>query len=377
VIVGAGLVGVSTAYWAARGGGAPPVILESSALAAGATGRSTGLVLTGGLEPFTELAGRVGSERAEALWELSRESTALLREEILAPGAVACDYQSEGSWRTAREGSAAEHGWRESVEILRGSGFDVTWRSASEVRHRAGGEQLGGALFAPGDGAVDPTALCQGLLEICGAELRTGIRVRHLEPRGDRVLLVWNGGRALARRAVLAVDGAVGPLVPSLATKVHSVVLQALATAPGPRLLEGAWLVAPDGLWLRQLADGTVLAAGGTEEGARGERGFLELPTASGQSRLEEIVAALFPRIGTLAPHHRWAGAIARSSDGLPWLRTVPDIGNAAYASGLDGHGLSLGFALGRRLAAWMDGDEEALRSFQAAATEPASGPQV
>ena len=65
---------------------------------------------------------------------------------------------------------------------------------------------------------------------------------------------------------------------------------------------------------------------------------------------------------------HRWAGTMVRTADGLPWVRSGPGVPAAAYACGFNGGGLSLAFALGRRLARWAgDGDEAHLTAFQPA----------
>src|SRR5437868_11139913 len=96
VIVGAGLVGASTAWWAARAG-RRVVVLEAQRVGAGATGRSTGFLATGGLRPFNRLAERVGEERALRLWELSQENLGLLRRELLTAGRVDCGWRPEGS----------------------------------------------------------------------------------------------------------------------------------------------------------------------------------------------------------------------------------------------------------------------------------------
>jgi glycine/D-amino acid oxidase-like deaminating enzyme len=125
--------------------------------------------------------------------------------------------------------------------------------------------------------------------------------------------------------------------------------------------------VAPHGVSLRQLDDGTLLMAGAAPSGAG--KGFLEAPTGAGQARLEALLQELFPAADRRRVLHRWAGTLARTADGLPWMRTVPDVPAAAYACGFNGGGLSLGFAVGRRLARWAgDRDERHLAVFQPAA---------
>ncbi|HEV8632103.1 MAG TPA: FAD-binding oxidoreductase, partial [Thermoanaerobaculia bacterium] len=228
-----------------------------------------------------------------------------------------------------------------------------------------------GALYVDGDGGVDPVALCRGMLALSGAEVRQGVAVRGLEAAGEGVRVSWAGGEMVARAVVLALDAHVAPLVPALASRLQPVGVEALATAPASRRIHGLWVVGPQGFSLRQLADGTLLATSGSGDADGG--GFLETPTAAGQARLEAALQELFPSAERLPVLHRWAGTIARTSDGLPWVRSVPGVPAAAYACGFNGGGMSLGFALGRRLAGWLATQDEAeLALFRAAAPAPA-----
>ena len=308
VIVGAGFVGLSAAWWCARAG-VRAVVLESGDVAAGATGRSTGFLVTGGLVPFRRLAERVGQDRALRFWDLSRDNTQLVRDELIERGLIDADFVAEGSWRTAPVGTAGEAEWEESGLVLRAEGFDVEWQPPSEVRLRTGSGVLGGALYVAGDGGLDPLALCRGLVRTARIDVRSGVRVRHLEPEGERVLLTWSGGRVIARCVVLAVNAAVGPLVPGLAQKVEAMALQGLAMAPGERWLEGVWSTAPEGVTLRQLADGTVLAAGGAEP-AMGDR--------TGLSRDPDRLAAGGARAAN-------AGDLSRGSAPVPCSTAGPE----------------------------------------------------
>ncbi|HVS04378.1 MAG TPA: FAD-dependent oxidoreductase, partial [Thermoanaerobaculia bacterium] len=292
VVVGAGVVGLAAAYWATRQG-ARVVVLEGQRVAAGSTGRSTGFLVTGSLHPFTRLAARVGEERALELWELSRENRCLVT--ALVDAGLDCELVAEGSWRTCRSGDPLEAEWEASAARLVKEGYAVEWRSPSRVREASGSPHLGGALFAAGDGGLDPVSLCRGLAAAAGAEVRIGSRVRHLEAAGERVRLAWNGGHALARRVVVAVNAYAPPLVRALGEKVRAVRLQALATSPAARRLPGVWVVGPDRLCLRQLPDGSLLAAGVGRPAAPDTHGYLEHPTASGQAELEGALGELMP----------------------------------------------------------------------------------
>ena len=371
VVVGGGLLGAATAWWAARDG-RRVLLLEAHRVASGATGRGPGLVLTGGCEPFVELAARVGEWRALQLWELSRESVGMLRRELLLTSRVECGWRPEGSWRTAPAGSAAERQWEESAARLAAEGFAVEWRDAAEARALSGSPPLGGAMGCAEDGSLDPVALCRGLLAQSAVQVREGVAVRSLEPMGERVRLAWEAGEVVARSVVLAASAHSASLVPGLSARLRAVGMQALAAAATPRRLPGAWIVDQEGasgreaVSLRQLADGTVIAAAHPGTGA--QAGYLDLPTAAGQADLEGAVNRLFPALGRLAVRQRWAGTVAQTVDGLPVAGVAPSVPGAAYACASDATGPAVAFVLGRRLARWTaDRDPAHLALFVAA----------
>jgi len=76
------------------------------------------------------------------------------------------------------------------------------------------------------------------------------------------------------------------------------------------------------------------------------------------QGALERFLAEYFPRFADRPVRHRWAGTMAFTADGLPCFGTVPEIPAALYAAGMNGHGMSLGFATGRYLARRVGGED-------------------
>ena len=264
-IIGAGIAGLSTAYWLTKVG-RRPVVLEADAIASHASGRNAGFLITGTAEPFAVLARTMGEARTRRFWELSSASRELLRAELLDAGRIDCAFQPEGSWIAALAGhSEQEAELRESCEILAGFGLDLQWRDAAEVRRASGSDRLGGAIFQPRDGGLDPVRLCREIARVssaAGADVRTGFRVRALEPEGDRVRIVSDSGHLLAERVVVCANAYASSLLPHLAARVRPVRGQILATAPGPRDLDGVWYVNDGYEYLRQLPDGTFLLGG-------------------------------------------------------------------------------------------------------------------
>jgi len=367
-VIGGGVVGLSTAWWLSRLApeGHRVLVLEAENLAARASGRNAGFLLTGTPEPFTALAEEIGRDAALALWHRTRENRELVRGELLDSGRVDADFLPEGSWLAAL---AAEEGQEEALEAscaeLRGEGFDdLHWRPAAEVAEASGSRRLGGAIHQPRDGGLDPVRLCRGMAADAasrseGFAVRTGARAHAIEPAADgRVLLTAAGGQVLAERVLVAVNALAGELLPHLAAEVTPVRGQMFASEPGDRPLAGVWYINDGHEYLRQLADGTVVLGGARQTAAGEERGHVESPTAKVQGALQTFLTDAFPHLDGRPIAHRWAGTMAFTPDGLPRFGDVPDVPGASYAVGFNGHGMSLGFVTGRHLARGLLGED-------------------
>lgn len=354
VVVGAGIVGLSTAYWLTRSGHRP-LVLDADGVATHASGRNAGFLMTGTAQPYTSLVRAVGEEASRRLWELSSENRELLRGELLDSGRVDCEFTPEGSWIAAlADHPEQETELRESGERLAALGLELQWREAAEVHRASGSVRLGGALFQPRDGGLDPARLSRGIARLvaeAGGQVRTGVRVRSLEPQDGRVRLVTDCGHILAERVVLCLNAYAPSLLPHLVGEVWPVRGQMFATAPGIRDLSGVWYVNDGYEYLRQLPDGTLVLGGCRWVARESEVGFEETPTAKIQGALEAFLREAFPRFVDRSIRHRWAGIMAFTSDGFPRTGEVPGVPGAVYAAGFNGHGMSLGFATGRWLA--------------------------
>lgn len=354
-VVGGGIVGLSTAYWLARMG-ADPLVLEAGSLAGRASGRNAGFLLTGSPQPFLRLEEEVGPEAARAFWELTRENRELLRAEVLEPdrpeARVECRFQPEGSWLASVDGGeAGTEELRRSGERLAELGFEVAWREGPEVERASGSPRIRAALHQPRDGGLDPVLLCRGLAGTGGFQVRTGSRVRALEPRGDRVEVVADGGDVLAERVVVALNAYAPELLPATAREIRPVRGQMLATPPVEPFMSGVWYLDEGFQYVRQLDDGAVLVGGGRRGAEATEVGYLEHPTAGVQGALERFVEATYPALDAGSIERRWAGVMAFTPDHMPRAGDVQDLPGAVYAAGFNGHGMSLGFVTGRWLA--------------------------
>lgn len=359
-VVGGGFVGLSAAYWLTRMG-KRPLLLEAGHLAGRASGRNAGFLLTGSPQPFLRLEARVGPEAARAFWELTRENRELLRSELLDPGRVACDFQDEGSWLAIVGGGEEEEAeLRASGERLAALGFEIDWHDGAEVRAASGSPRITAALHQPRDGGLDPVLLCRGIAEVGAFPVRTGAWVHRLEPRGDRIEIVADGGSVVAERVVVALNAYAAALLPWLAREIRPVRGQMVATVPVDPLIRGAWYLNHGFEYVRQARDGSVVVGGGRRAAEAAEIGFLEYPTAGVQGALERFVQEAYPALAERPIARRWAGVMAFTPDGMPRVGRAPGTPGIVYAAGFNGHGMSLGFVTGKHLARLAAGESDA-----------------
>jgi len=356
-VIGGGFVGLSTAYWLSRMG-KQTLLLEAGHLAGRASGRNAGFLLTGSPEPYVRLEARVGAEAARAFWELTRENRELLRGELLDPGHIECGFQGDGSW-LAGVGGEGEADLEASGERLAALGFEIEWHRGDAVRQESGSPRITAALHQPRDGCLDPVLLCRGLAEAGGFPVRTGAWVHRLEPHGDRIEVVADGGNVVAERVVVALNAYAAALFPWLARDVRPVRGQMVATVPVDPLIRGAWYLNHGFEYVRQARDGSVVIGGGRRAADAEETGFLEYPTAGVQGALERFVGETYPVLAAQPIARRWAGVMAFTSDGMPRIGAAPEMPAVLYAAGFNGHGMSLGFVTGRHLARMAAGETD------------------
>jgi len=206
VVIGSGIVGAATAFYAARRGFSVLVIERRPAICS-----LTTAVAAGGyrlqLEHREELD-LVG--RSVRLFERFAEETG---QSLHDPGLRAQGYL----WLARSEPVAARQ--RELVERQRGWGIDgVELLSAEQTRERfpwVSADVLQ-ARFRAADGLIEPKRIAMGLLEGAGAAVVTGTGVTGFRIAGGRLTgLVTNRGTVATERAVIAC----GPLSELLAAE--------------------------------------------------------------------------------------------------------------------------------------------------------------
>ncbi len=155
-------------------------------------------------------------------------------------------------------------------------------------------------------------------------------------------------GRVRCERVVVAVDGQLERLMPSLAGRVRTARLQMLATAPAPEVRFPRPVYLRWGYeYFQQLPGGRVALGGFRDHGGDAEWTHDATPGETVQAHLERF---LRERLEIRAPvTHRWAASVSYTPDGLPIFEEVEP--GLWAIGGYSGTGNVIGALCGRAAA--------------------------
>lgn len=359
IVIGGGIVGVSTLYHLARAGERDALLLERRELAAGATWHAAGNVHT--QSAFANLS---------ALQAYSLRLYDGLAEE------VGQDVGSHvvGGFFLARTKERMEE-FRHLAGRFRSLGLEYALATPDEIAERCPlldvGDLAGGA-WDPEEGHVDPHSVVMGLAAGArkrGARIRTNVGVEAIRrtPSGNWLLtagdetfeceIVVNCAGFWARE----VAGMVGADLPVVNMEHQYLVTDAMQEIAG---LDRELPVLRDvdrGCYMRQ--EGRGLLLGVWETGCREAWNGRAAPWSFGQElfgddldRIGEGIAAacsLIPALETAGIRRVVNGAISFSPDGRPMIGPMPGVPGFFVACGFLG-GIAQGGGIGLAISEWI-----------------------
>ena len=368
-IVGGGLAGLAAALALAEKGRSV-VLIESHRIGWGASGRNGGFVSPGyslGLDKIERKLGRAG---AKALFDLSREAHALVRDRADAAGI----RREPGILKV----NLAEHGQGLAPYVTRMNeifGLSLEHWPATRV-----GEALATRRYA--DGSYNPDAFRVHPLDMSRgfARLAEAKRVRIFEDtpaigfgreRGDRIVLTPQG-RVRCRHVVLACGGYVGGLDLRVSAATIPVATYVAVTEPlGTRLQDAIRIstavsdvrLASD--YYRPLPDGRILWGG---------RISVFQPDAE---RLKEMIRSdmlkVYPQLADVRMDVAWGGWMAYARHKMPCVGRLDD--GLWHATCFGGHGLVATTVGGEMIASAIMYDDDRWRMLNPFGRAFAGGP--
>jgi gamma-glutamylputrescine oxidase len=349
VIIGAGLVGLSTALHCQRRG-LSVCVIEQGELGFGASGRNGGQVHVGMRRDQWWLEDKLGIEAARRLWELSLAAREHLGW-LLNHYQIDCDFQSgliavNHKPQFDRESAAYVEHLQRAYQY---NSIEYWDRAAMSQQLQAHG-YFGGSFDAYG-GHLHPLNFVLGLARAAlqeSARIYTGVRVTQIDSSSAVKTVYTTHGEVRGAQLVLAANGYLGDLEPRVARRVMPINNFIVATEPlGERALEliRSQAAVSDSRFVvnyfRCTRDGRLLFGGGENYSTQ----FPKDIAAFVRPHLESV----FPQLKNVALDYAWGGTLAITPHRLPFIREL----NPGYinASGFSGLGVVLGPLVGRVVA--------------------------
>ena len=312
-IIGGGLLGTTTAYYAARAG-LKVILLEEKELASGASGAAFGGVSIG---IYSYSSARV----PQSYVDISKASLALYEQaqqeigaplDLDAPGSIDPFYSEEGTRRG-----------RERVEGLRACGVPcelLDYRQIKEIEP-AVSEIAVSAIYCPVDAHVTPLCVVWAFAKAArrlGADIRPNVAVEKLIRRGDRVVgVVTNQGEIFADTVVNTAGLGASRLTDSIGlhVPVDASRGQMFVTERIPPLLRTYVHN------IKQTPAGTIVM------GATRENGFTDTATTvAGTREILDWAVRLIPALANVKLLRSWAGIRPVPPGGYPIIGKVDGI---------------------------------------------------
>ena len=344
VIVGAGIMGVSTAYHLARRNSGRVVVLERDSVCSGSTA-----LASGGIRH--QYANRLGIE----LTTHSIVTYERFEEEF----GVDPNFRQHGYLilvTTEDELAVA----RRSVALQRSLGVDVELLDAAGVRRLAPylrSDDLLGGTYSPRDGYADPY-LCTTAMAARARELGVVIRqqqaVRSFTRDGHRVTGVVTDTGAVEAGAIVIATGAwsgvvgelAGVVIPVRPHRRHKFVTAAFPPDAIPAA--APFVIDPHaGVSMRREGPGMLLGIGNREEPAS----FSTEVDRSLEARVVERAVHRAPALADARLMKGWAGLYEMTPDQTGIVSAVPAAPGLYVIAGFSGHGFMHGPIAGRLMA--------------------------
>ena len=359
VIIGAGITGLAAALWLARGG-ARVAVLEARTVAAGASGRNGGFLLSGTSESYAAAITHLGRERARRIWSFSAANHAMVRDlidELVALG-WECGYQRVGSMRIATSLAEMEE-IAAGIEPLREDGWRAELVSAEDLPAGLGRHGYVGGAFFPDDAEMHPARFVRGLAWLAtdaGALLFTESPVSSISVEEDIIRVVAAGGAVRAQSLLLATNAWSGDLGRQLGISALEWLImpqrgQMLATEPVAARIIPRPCYAEEGYqYWRQRPDGRLVLGGWRNRSLTTESVMDETPGEAVQEHLDRFLREAL-NLPDVRIEQRWAGIMGFSPDGLPLVGCVPHSDGVFIAAGYTGHGNAMAVRAARMVA--------------------------
>ncbi len=359
VIVGAGISGLSTAFWLNKEDPSLKIaIIEKSRVAYGASGRNAGFITCGSVEHFNRMINKHGLEQATQIWKFAEENLNLLKQEIIQDGGAELEFEQNGAYSLAAQPNEFEE-LKSVAATMNKLKIPAEIFTADEIRERVGPQGFVGGIKYVDDASVNPVKLVNKMRSLIKADIFEGVEAFRIEENsaGTRVLKT-DAGDFEAPMILMNLNGFSANLHPWFKDKIYATRAQCLMFEPVKRFMDGPCYANFYLDYFRQLPTGQLLIGGFRQIEKETEVGYSDHITEPIQNALHDFVITHLPQYKDARVTHRWGGIMGFAKDGEPMIGSIPDDQQVFFAGGYTGHGLGLAFHTGKQLVNLIFGRE-------------------
>lgn len=360
VIVGAGISGISTAFWLEKEDpGLKIAIVERSRLAFGASGRNAGFITCGSVEHFNRLISKHGLQEATDIWKFSEVNLSLLEEHVIQNEGEPLQFEKRGSFSLAAHDAEYKE-LQKVAEIMGGLKIPVRIYSNEEIKKSVGTQDFVGGIHYIDDASVHPVRLLEKMM----SKLKNTTLIEHTEAygydaKGDGTrILKTDMGSIETSMIIYALNGYSPQMHPYFADKIYPTRAQALMIEKVPHFMAGPCYANFYLDYFRQTPSGELLIGGFRQLEKTTEIGYSDHLTDVIQNALHEFVKKHLPQFNGKKITHRWSGVMGFSKDGQPMVGSLPEDNQVFFLGGYTGHGIGLAFHTAKSLVDMIFGRE-------------------
>ncbi|AGH94658.1 NAD(P)/FAD-dependent oxidoreductase [Pseudobdellovibrio exovorus] len=351
LIIGAGIAGLSTAYWLKKENPNLKVaILDRQYLGAGASGRNAGFVTCGSAEHFNKLHEQFGLAKATEIWRFSERNRELLQQEIIQGHPEAVDFYQTGSCTVAPSVEDWSR-YQTLAQTMLDAGIDVELIDEKYLAQHYGVRNFQGAIQYKHDGIIHPIKLLNLIRsKLSGVDFFEGQEVFHIEENSSAVLVKTNLQNFSAEKMFVCLNGYISQLLPEFKSKVKPQRGQVVVTEPLPAFVKGPCYLTKHLCYFRQLPTGELLVGGFRNHDLEAENTALDEATDLIQKALTEFTQSYFQNTQQVKINYRWSGVMGFTPDGQMLIGQHPLRQRVHVMAGCSGHGMGLSFVSAKTL---------------------------
>lgn len=337
VIVGAGYVGLSTAWWITENSpGVKVTVIERSRPGAGASGRNAGFLTKGSAFFYQHLNEKWGTARALEIFRFAETSLELVNQQILKASPELKAEKTSSLTLTRKKGELdklpADFGfeWTSGIPEKLLSTYEGAFRSEPEYK-------------------INPMELIGSLKKSLEAR-----KVQIIESSGayqlfpDGVRTVMNTIRC--KKVILAINGYASEFHPAFASLIKPNRAQMLAIETEDEIDAGSLYYDPaERVYWRKSGDKAILIGGKRLLDEKNECGNFEKVSPLIQEGLEDYVRNVLKI--NFKVIHRWSGVMGFTDHELPLLTQIEAPLPTWFVGGFSGHGMGFGFHAAKEMS--------------------------